>query len=125
MESVPEGNIRGRQSARKGTGNIGGKLERRALCSIQSVGNQTHSPPVYIYIAITQEGGTGPDVKTIRTYLTRLRRVITILVRYRDQKTVVEDLQSKQKTLDAMLAAALNDDTNDDVHSECRMIWLI
>ncbi|KAG9308261.1 hypothetical protein JVU11DRAFT_12148 [Chiua virens] len=64
------------------------------------------------WLAITQEG-MKPTIKMIKLYLTRLERVLKILLRYKDSKSIAA-VQAKRKTLEAMLAVAQNDDTMKD-----------
>lgn len=65
---------------------------------------------LHCFLAISQ--GT-PTVQDIKNYLTRLRRLLSIMSRYQDTKTM-EEFQAQQKTLEAMLAAAENDETQKD-----------
>ena len=54
----------------------------------------------------------------LKAYLSRLRRVVTVRSRYQD-KNSLKEIQKQQKILEAMLAAAQNDNGNsDEVDSE-------
>jgi hypothetical protein len=49
----------------------------------------------------------------LKAYLSRLRRVLTVRARYQDKKSL-EEIEKQQKILEAMLAAAQNDNGNRD-----------
>lgn len=53
----------------------------------------------------------------IKCYLGRLRNVLTILTRYRDEKSI-QQLNVQKVKLEAMLAAAKNDDTEETEETE-------
>lgn len=65
---------------------------------------------IHCFLVISQ--GT-PSINNIKSYLGRLRRLLTMLSRYQDPKTI-EEFQAQQRTLEAMLAAAENDETQKD-----------
>jgi hypothetical protein len=58
-------------------------------------------------------GRRHPNVKMLKAYLSRLRRVLTVRARYQDKKSL-EEIEKQQKILEAMLAAAQNDNGNRD-----------
>ena len=47
----------------------------------------------------------------LKGYLSRLRRVLTVRGRYQDH-TSLKEMEKQQKILEAMLAAARNEDVN-------------
>ncbi|KAI6116603.1 P-loop containing nucleoside triphosphate hydrolase protein [Pisolithus croceorrhizus] len=59
--------------------------------------------------ALTADGAN-PTIKAIKSYLLHIRSLMTILHRYQDADTIAK-LEEKKKRIEAMLAAAQNDDS--------------
>ncbi|KAI6008989.1 P-loop containing nucleoside triphosphate hydrolase protein [Pisolithus microcarpus] len=62
--------------------------------------------------ALTADGAN-PSIKHIKTYLVHIRSLMTILHRYQDADSLAR-LEEKKKCIEAMLAAAQNDDSKSD-----------
>ncbi|KAI5982172.1 P-loop containing nucleoside triphosphate hydrolase protein [Pisolithus albus] len=57
--------------------------------------------------------GANPSIKEIKSYLVHIRSLMTILHRYQDAHSLAR-LEEKKKCIEAMLAAAQNDDSKSD-----------
>lgn len=67
------------------------------------------------FVEITAPGGK-VLIKALKSYLALIRKYLTIIQRYNDKKTI-DEVETMQRTLLALLAEARNDDSNHELRT--------